>query len=88
MSASDAIVVIDAFEDVKRKINKHAFLVVKRRKKSTGALAVITRSISPFSRPISSFFFLEDDTTLEKIRQDYTSGEMLKCELKKAEGID
>lgn len=83
MSASDpnsSIFLTDTPSQIKNKINKYAFsgggATVEEHKEKGGNCDV---DISyQYLR-----FFLEDDERLEKIRQDYTSGELLTGYLKK-----
>ncbi|XP_060939210.1 tryptophan--tRNA ligase, cytoplasmic [Limanda limanda] len=83
MSASDAnssIFLTDTPKQIKNKINKHAFSggkdTVEEHRKH-GGNADVDVSFMYLT------FFLEDDEQLEKIRQDYTSGNLLTGELKK-----
>lgn len=83
MSASDpnsTIFLTDTPKQLKNKINKHAFsggqpTVEEHRK--VGGNCDVDISYQYLT------FFLEDDDKLEKIRKDYTSGELLTGELKK-----
>lgn len=83
MSASDAnssIFLTDTPKQIKNKINKYAFsgggATVEEHKEKGGncEVDVAYQYLT---------FFLEDDEKLEKIRQDYTSGELLTGFLKK-----
>ncbi|KAF7991872.1 hypothetical protein HCN44_010673 [Aphidius gifuensis] len=83
MSASDnnsAIFLTDTSNQIKNKINRHAF---------SGGQADMAehRRLGGNCDIDTSFqwlrFFLEDDEQLEQIRKDYTSGEMLTGDLKK-----
>jgi len=83
MSASDAnssIFLTDTPKQIKNKINKHAFsggrdTVEEHRAKGGNCDVDISYQYLQF--------FLDDDQKLEKIRQDYTSGELLSGFLKK-----
>ena len=83
MSASDAnssIFLTDSAKEIKTKINKYAFsggqATVEEHKEKGGDTEV------DISYQYLTFF-LEDDEKLEKIRQDYSSGELLSGFLKK-----
>lgn len=83
MSASDpnsSIFLTDTDEDIKSKIEKHAYsgggMTKEEHKKKGGNCA--TDVSYQYLR-----FFMEDDQKLEKIRKDYTSGEMMTGDLKK-----
>ncbi|KAG1685235.1 Tryptophan--tRNA ligase, cytoplasmic [Nymphon striatum] len=83
MSASDSnssIFVTDTDNQIKNKINKHAFsggqaTVEEHREKGGNCDVDIAYQYLTF--------FIEDDEELEKIRKDYTSGELLTGHLKK-----
>ncbi|XP_037096939.1 tryptophan--tRNA ligase, cytoplasmic [Syngnathus acus] len=83
MSASDAnssIFLTDTAKQIKNKINKYAFSggkdTIEEHRKYGGNVDVDVSFMY-------LTFFLEDDEKLEKIRQDYTSGDLLTGELKK-----
>merc|ERR1712192_147648 len=83
MSASDAnssIFLTDSMKEIKTKINKYAFsggqATVEEHKEKGGDTDV------DISYQYLTFF-LEDDAKLAKIKQDYTSGELLSGFLKK-----
>lgn len=83
MSASDpnsSIFLTDSNAQIKKKINKYAFsggqsTVEEHREKGGDCEVDISFQYLKF--------FLEDDERLEKIRKDYTSGELLTGDLKK-----
>merc|ERR1739842_201744 len=83
MSSSDetsSIFLTDTANQIKKKINKYAFsggrdTIEEHREK--GANMEVDVSWKYLT------FFLEDDEKLEKIRQDYSSGELLSGFLKK-----
>jgi len=83
MSASDAnssIFLTDTAKQIKNKINKHAFsggrdTIEEHRAKGGDCEVDISYQYLQF--------FMDDDSKLEKIRQDYTSGELLSGFLKK-----
>jgi len=83
MSASDAnssIFLTDTPKQIKTKINKYAFSggqATLEEHKEKGGNCDIDISFQYLR------FFLEDDTKLEKIRRDYSSGELLSGFLKK-----
>ncbi|KAK3591146.1 hypothetical protein CHS0354_040213 [Potamilus streckersoni] len=83
MSASDptsSIFLTDTNEEIKTKINKYAFSgggATLEEHKGKGGNCEIDVSYQYLT------FFMEDDTKLEKIRKDYTSGELLTGDLKK-----
>ncbi|KAJ8341645.1 hypothetical protein SKAU_G00339360 [Synaphobranchus kaupii] len=83
MSASDpnsSIFLTDTPKQIKNKINKHAFSggkdTIEEHRKHGGNTDVDVSFMY-------LTFFLEDDEKLEKIRQDYSSGDLLTGELKK-----
>ena len=83
MSASDAnssIFLTDSPKEIKTKINKYAFSVGQatvEEHKEKGGDTEVDISYQYLT------FFLEDDEKLEKIRKDYSSGELLSGFLKK-----
>jgi len=83
MSASDAnssIFLTDTAKTVKNKINKYAFSgggATVEEHKEKGGNCDVDISYQYLT------FFLEDDEKLAKIREDYTSGELLTGFLKK-----
>jgi len=83
MSASDAnssIFLTDTPKQIKNKINKHAFSGGRdtvEEHRAMGGNCDVDISYQYLQ------FFMEDDEKLEKIRQDYTSGELLSGFLKK-----
>jgi len=83
MSASDAnssIFLSDTPKQIKTKINKYAFSgggVTVEEHKEKGGNCDVDISYQYLT------FFLEDDEKLEKIRQDYTKGDLLTGDLKK-----
>merc|ERR1712088_697853 len=83
MSASDpnsSIFLTDTPKQIKNKINKYAFSgggATTEEHKEKGGNCEVDVSYQYLT------FFLEDDEKLEKIRKDYTSGELLTGHLKK-----
>jgi len=83
MSASDAnssIFLTDTGKQIKNKINKHAFSgggKDEKEHREKGGNCDVDISYQYLT------FFLEDDEKLAKIREDYTSGELLTGYLKK-----
>merc|ERR1712018_151932 len=83
MSASDAnssIFLTDTGKQIKNKINKHAFSgggKDEKEHREKGGICDVDISYQYLT------FFLEDDEKLAKLREDYTSGELLTGFLKK-----